>query len=35
MSNRLKALREKRAEIIDLAEAITAKAETEKRLVSE
>lgn len=33
MSNRLKALREKKAEIIEKAEAITANAEKEKRLV--
>lgn len=33
MSNRLKALREKKAEIIESAEAITAKAESEKRVV--
>jgi HK97 family phage major capsid protein len=33
MSNRLKALREKRAETIETAEKITAKATTEKRLV--
>ncbi len=33
MSNRLKALREKRADVIGKAEAITAKAEVEKRLV--